>query len=77
MTGKASATPRSFAPVMPAIPIIGVGFSIWLIVELRDWFIYAQFAVWFVVGLIIYLSDTRRHSRLARFQRAQSDDRES
>jgi len=66
--------PRGFrCPWMPVIPIVGVGFSIWLIIALRDWLTYARFAGWFVIGLIIYLTYSRRHSRLALVQQASSD----
>ena len=66
--------PRGFrCPWMPVIPIVGVGFSIWLIIALRDWLTYARFAGWFVIGLIIYLAYSRRHSRLALVQQASSD----
>jgi len=60
-------------PMDAVIPIVGVGFSIWLIIALRDWLTYARFAGWFVIGLIIYLAYSRRHSRLALVQQASSD----
>jgi basic amino acid/polyamine antiporter, APA family len=71
---KQPSLPREFrCPWMPVVPIIGVGFSIWLIVALRDWITYARFAGWFVIGLVIYLVYSRRHARLALAQQAEED----
>jgi APA family basic amino acid/polyamine antiporter len=57
--------PRSFrCPGMPIVPIIGIGFSLYLVTELgpETWF---RFGIWFVVGLIIYLTYGRKRSLLA------------
>lgn len=54
--------PRTFRlPFMPVVPVIGVGFSLFLISQLHaeTWL---RFAVWLVIGLIIYLAYGRRHS---------------
>jgi APA family basic amino acid/polyamine antiporter len=57
--------PRSFrCPGMPVVPIIGVVFSLWLITFL-DPQTWLRFAVWFVIGLVIYLAYGRRRSKLA------------
>ncbi|MET8865469.1 amino acid permease [Nonomuraea sp. NPDC004580] len=56
--------PRTFrTPWMPVVPAIGVVFSIWLITFL-DPQTWLRFAVWFVIGLIIYFTYSRRHSAL-------------
>ncbi|AHH95039.1 amino acid permease [Kutzneria viridogrisea] len=58
--------PRTFrTPGMPVVPIIGVVFSIWLItfLEPETWL---RFAVWFVIGLIVYFAYGKRHSLLNR-----------
>ncbi|GAA3155437.1 MULTISPECIES: amino acid permease [Nonomuraea] len=56
--------PRTFrTPWMPVVPAIGVVFSIWLITFL-DPHTWLRFAVWFVIGLIIYFTYSRRHSAL-------------
>jgi basic amino acid/polyamine antiporter, APA family len=56
--------PRSFRlPGMPVIPALGVIFSIWLITFLTPT-TWLRFAVWFVIGLIVYFGYSRRHSRL-------------
>ncbi|MFI7438631.1 amino acid permease [Nonomuraea indica] len=56
--------PRTFrTPGMPVVPAIGVIFSIWLITFLapETWL---RFAVWFLLGLVIYFAYSRRHSEL-------------
>jgi APA family basic amino acid/polyamine antiporter len=56
--------PRSFRlPGMPVIPALGVIFSIWLITFLTPT-TWLRFAVWFVLGLIVYFGYSRRHSKL-------------
>ena len=63
--------PRTFRlPGMPVIPAIGVVFSIWLITFL-DPVTWLRFAVWFVIGLAIYLLYGRRHSALNTRNRAE------
>ncbi|MFC6932429.1 amino acid permease [Actinomadura yumaensis] len=58
--------PREFrTPGMPLVPAIGVGFSIWLITFLQ-WQTWARFAVWFLLGVVVYFAYSRRHSHLAR-----------
>ncbi|TDC87105.1 amino acid permease [Nonomuraea deserti] len=53
------------APGMPVVPAIGVVFSIWLITFL-DPSTWLRFALWFVIGLVIYFAYSRRHSALER-----------
>jgi APA family basic amino acid/polyamine antiporter len=48
---------------MPVIPVVGVLFSIWLITYL-DPVTWLRFGVWFLLGLLIYLFYSRRHSNL-------------
>ncbi|GGO79352.1 amino acid permease [Nonomuraea cavernae] len=56
--------PREFrTPWMPVVPAVGVIFSLWLITFL-DPVTWLRFAVWFVLGLIIYFAYSRRHSAL-------------
>jgi APA family basic amino acid/polyamine antiporter len=58
--------PRAFhCPGMPVVPAIGVVFSLWLITFLEP-LTWLRFAVWFVIGLVVYFTYSRRHSLLAR-----------
>lgn len=57
--------PRSFrTPWMPVVPLVGIGFSTWLISSLEPatWW---RFGIWMAIGLLIYVAYSRRHSRLA------------
>ncbi|AIA07297.1 amino acid permease [Streptomyces noursei] len=57
--------PRTFrTPGMPVVPALGVCFSLWLITFLA-WQTWVRFAVWFVIGLVIYFSYSYRKSELA------------
>ncbi|MFJ9815181.1 amino acid permease [Streptomyces sp. NPDC101151] len=63
--------PRSFrTPWMPVVPALGVVFSIWLITYL-EWQTWVRFAVWFVVGCVIYFGYSYRRSALAGRQPAE------
>ncbi|SDY14011.1 basic amino acid/polyamine antiporter, APA family [Amycolatopsis xylanica] len=58
--------PRTFkTPGMPVVPLIGIGFSIWLITYLQPE-TWLRFAVWFVIGLVIYFAYSKRNSLLNR-----------
>ncbi|GGS70353.1 amino acid permease [Streptomyces cinerochromogenes] len=57
--------PRTFrTPGMPVVPALGVLFSIWLITFLQ-WQTWVRFAVWFVIGCVIYFGYSYRRSVLA------------
>jgi APA family basic amino acid/polyamine antiporter len=58
--------PRSFrTPFVPVVPILSVCASLWLMLNLptETWL---RFAVWLVVGFVVYFFYGRTHSRLAR-----------
>lgn len=58
--------PRSFrAPFMPATPLIGVAFSLWLLSRLPP-IAWERFLIWMALGLAVYFLYGRRNSRLAR-----------
>jgi basic amino acid/polyamine antiporter, APA family len=57
--------PRSFRlPLMPVVPAFGVLASLFLILQLQ-WETWVRFAVWLVIGLIIYFAYGRKHSLLS------------
>ncbi len=65
--------PRTFrTPGMPVVPAIGVVFSLWLITFL-EWQTWARFAVWFLIGLVVYFAYSRRRSELAKAEREIDD----
>ncbi|MFC7533085.1 amino acid permease [Actinoplanes sp. GCM10030250] len=56
--------PRTFkVPGMPVVPILGIVFSLWLITFL-DPVTWLRFAVWFLIGAIVYFAYGRKHSLL-------------
>ncbi len=66
--------PRTFrAPLMPFTPLLGIGFSIWLITQLQP-ITWIRFAVWFLIGVLIYAFYGYRHSLLAKGRVVQTKD---
>lgn len=58
--------PRPFrAPGMPVVPLLGIAFCVYLMLSL-PLFTWIRFVVWLAIGLIVYMSYGRSHSRLAR-----------
>jgi APA family basic amino acid/polyamine antiporter len=56
--------PRTFrTPGMPFVPAIGVVFSLWLVTFLQ-WQTWVRFVVWFLLGLVVYFTYSRKHSLL-------------
>jgi APA family basic amino acid/polyamine antiporter len=56
--------PRPFrAPWMPVTPILGIGFALVMMLSLpmETWI---RLVVWLVIGLVIYFSYSRFHSRV-------------
>jgi APA family basic amino acid/polyamine antiporter len=57
---------RSFrTPLVPWIPLAGIGFSMWLLSKL-PLVAWERFALWMGLGLAVYFLYGRTHSRLAR-----------
>ncbi|AKJ09192.1 amino acid permease [Streptomyces incarnatus] len=57
--------PRTFrTPWMPVVPALGCVFSVWLITFLQ-WQTWVRFAVWFVIGCVIYFGYSYKRSALA------------
>jgi APA family basic amino acid/polyamine antiporter len=60
---------RSFrTPLVPYLPLVGIGFSVWLLSKLPP-IAWERFAVWMLLGLAVYFLYGRRHSLLARGER--------
>ncbi len=58
--------PRTFrTPFMPVTPLLGIAFSLWLVSKLQ-WETWVRFAVWFVIGMVVYALYGYRNSRLGR-----------
>ncbi|MGW5459037.1 amino acid permease [Streptomyces sp. NPDC003996] len=63
--------PRTFrTPWMPIVPALGCIFSVWLITFLQ-WQTWVRFAVWFVIGCVIYFGYSYRRSALAEVRPAE------
>ncbi|MGW3103722.1 amino acid permease [Streptomyces sp. NPDC001100] len=64
--------PRSFrTPLVPALPILSVLASLWLMLNLpaETWL---RFAIWMVIGFVVYFFYGRTHSRLGQQQVAEA-----
>jgi APA family basic amino acid/polyamine antiporter len=58
--------PRAFrTPWVPFVPLIGIGFSLWLL-SLLPWTTWERFLIWMGLGLIVYFGYGIRHSKLAK-----------
>ncbi len=58
--------PRGFrTPWVPFIPLVGIGFSIWLL-SLLPWQTWERFLIWMAIGLLVYFGYGIRHSKLAK-----------
>lgn len=65
--------PRTFrAPFMPVTPLLGIAFSLWLVTQLH-WQTWVRFAVWFLIGIVVYGLYGYRNSRLGRGEVIDSD----
>ena len=59
---------RTFrTPLVPWIPLAGIGFSLWLLSKLPA-VAWERFLVWMMLGFLIYFSYSRHHSVLAKKQ---------
>lgn len=66
--------PRTFkTPLMPALPLVGIAFSVWLISKL-DPATWLRFGVWFLLGVVVYAAYGYRRSHLGRGVVVHSDE---
>ena len=66
--------PRTFrTPLMPFTPLLGIAFSLWLITKLQP-ATWVRFAVWFLIGVVIYAAYGYRHSKLGHGEVVQTED---
>jgi basic amino acid/polyamine antiporter, APA family len=58
--------PRTFrVPFMPVTPALGILFSLWLVSQLM-WETWVRFAIWFVIGILVYWLYGYKHSKVGR-----------
>jgi APA family basic amino acid/polyamine antiporter len=56
--------PRPFkVPLVPLVPILGMGISFALMASL-PWNTWLRLIVWLIIGMVIYFTYGRKHSRL-------------
>jgi APA family basic amino acid/polyamine antiporter len=56
--------PRPYrVPWSPVLPLLGVAFAIYLMTDL-PWETWVRFAVWLVIGIVIYALYGYRNSRI-------------
>ena len=66
--------PRTFrTPWMPFTPLVGIAFSLWLVSKL-EWLTWVRFAVWALLGLIVYAAYGYRHSKVGEGVAVQTED---
>jgi APA family basic amino acid/polyamine antiporter len=52
-------------PWVPLVPILGIGFNGYMMYKL-GWVNWARLIVWLIIGLVIYFTYSRHHSRVQR-----------
>ncbi|MGO9095971.1 MAG: amino acid permease [Bryobacteraceae bacterium] len=56
--------PRPFrTPWVPVLPLLGIGFNGYMMYKL-GWINWARLIVWLVIGLVVYFTYSRHHSRV-------------
>jgi basic amino acid/polyamine antiporter, APA family len=59
------AQPRPFrTPFVPVVPLLGIAFNGYMMYKL-GWVNWARLIVWLVIGLIVYFTYSRHHSRVS------------
>ena len=56
--------PRPFrTPWVPVVPILGIGFNGYMMYKL-GWINWARLIIWLVIGMVVYFTYSRHHSRV-------------
>jgi APA family basic amino acid/polyamine antiporter len=56
--------PRPFrTPLVPFVPILGIGFNGYMMYKL-GWINWARLIIWLIIGLVVYFTYGRHHSRV-------------
>jgi len=56
--------PRPFrTPWVPLVPILGIGFNGYMMYKL-GWINWARLIIWLIIGLVVYFTYSRHHSRV-------------
>jgi APA family basic amino acid/polyamine antiporter len=56
--------PRPFrTPWVPLVPILGIGFNGYMMYKL-GWINWARLIIWLVIGMVVYFTYSRHHSRV-------------
>jgi basic amino acid/polyamine antiporter, APA family len=59
------AQPRPFrTPFVPLVPILGIGFNGYMMYKL-GWVNWARLIIWLLIGLVVYFTYSRHHSRVS------------
>jgi APA family basic amino acid/polyamine antiporter len=62
--------PRPFrTPLVPVVPILGILFNGYMMYKL-GWINWARLIIWLIIGLVIYFTYSRRHSRISNPQQS-------
>jgi APA family basic amino acid/polyamine antiporter len=62
--------PRPFrTPLVPVVPILGILFNGYMMYKL-GWVNWARLIIWLIIGLVIYFTYSRRHSRISNPQQS-------
>ena len=57
--------PRPFrTPLVPLVPILGIGFNGYMMYKL-GWINWARLIIWLIIGLVVYFTYGRHHSRVS------------
>ncbi len=66
--------PRPFrTPWVPVVPILGILFNGYMMYKL-GWMNWARLIVWLIIGLVVYFTYGRHHSRVQHLEVEQAED---